>query len=139
MISTRQRHLIRESWSQLLPLQAAASALFYDRLFALLPPLRPIFPAERKAQRTLLVRTVSYLVEHLGDPERLLPVLRDVGRSQRRLGLRPRDFQAMGEALAWSLKQGLGTAFTLEVQDAWAAAFTLVADILSEAMEEAIA
>lgn len=139
MISTRQRQLVRETWSQILPLQAAAAALFYDRLFALDPALRPLFPAELRAQRTLLVRTVTYLVDNLGDPERLLPVLQDLGRTQLRLGLRPRDCRALGEALAWALKQGLGTGFTLEVQDAWAAAYALVVDVLTEAMAEAIA
>ena len=37
MITSRQRDLVRETWQQILPLQAAASAIFYDKLFQLDP------------------------------------------------------------------------------------------------------
>jgi hemoglobin-like flavoprotein len=139
MITSRQRDLVRETWQQIVPLQAAASAIFYDRLFQLDPTLRPLFPADLKAQRLKLTGALEFTVAHLGDPERLIPVLQDLGRSHRRLGIGTREFDLVGEALFWALQQGLGTAFTPEVREAWATAYALVSDVMLDAMAEAIA
>ncbi|MFN8012724.1 MAG: globin family protein [Holophagaceae bacterium] len=139
MITTRQRDLVRGTWQQILPVQAAASAIFYDRLFRLDPTLRPLFPTDLKGQRVKLMGALDFIVGNLGDPERLVPVLEDLGRGHRRFGLAAKDFDLVGEALMWALKQGLGTAFTPEVREAWATAYALVADIMLAAMEEAIA
>lgn len=139
MITSRQRDLVRETWQQILPLQAAASAIFYDRLFGLDPTLRPLFPSDLRGQRVKLTTALDFIVANLGDPERLVPVLQDLGRSHRRLGLGERDFVLVGEALFWALKQGLGTAFTPEVREAWGTAYALVTDVMLDAMAEAIA
>ncbi len=139
MITSRQRDLIVETWQQVLPLQAAASAMFFEKLFRLDPGLRGFFPPDLKGQRTTLVQALSFIVLNLGDPERLFPVLQDLGRSHRRSGLGTREFDLVCEALMWALKQGLGTAFTPEVREAWATAYALVADVMLDAMAEAIA
>ncbi len=139
MITSRQRDLVRETWQQILPLQAAASAIFYDKLFQLDPTLRALFPPDLKGQRVTLTSALDFIVGNLGDPERLIPVLRDLGRSHRRLGLGTREFDLAGEALFWALRQGLGPAFTPEVREAWATAYALVADVMLDALSEAIA
>jgi hemoglobin-like flavoprotein len=57
----------------------------------------------------------------------------------RRYGVRDADFDTVGEALLWALKQGLGTAFTPEVREAWATAYALVSDVMRDALADAIA
>jgi nitric oxide dioxygenase len=51
----------------------------------------------------------------------------------------PAHFDLVGGALLWTLEQGLGEAFTPEVHDAWAAAFTIIADAMLIGMEQAAA
>ena len=45
--------------------------------------------------------------------------------------------QLVGEALFWTLGQGLGAAYTREVQDAWNFFYRFVSDCLKEGMNEA--
>jgi hemoglobin-like flavoprotein len=139
MLSTRQRELVQATWTQVLPIQEAAAALFYDRLFKLDPTLRPLFPPELREQRKKLLQALHFTVSTLDSPERLLPVLEDLGRMHRRYGVRDADFDTVGEALLWALKQGLGTAFTPEVREAWATAYAVVSDVMRDALAEAIA
>ncbi len=139
MLSTRQRELVQATWTQILPVQEAAAALFYDKLFSLDPTLRPLFPPDLREQRKKLMQALHFTVATLDSPERLLPVLEDLGRMHRRYGVRDADFDTVGEALLWALKQGLGTAFTPEVREAWATAYAVVSDVMRDALADAIA
>ncbi len=115
MLSSRQRELVQATWLQVLPVQEAAAALFYDKLFKLDPTLRPLFPPDLREQRKKLMQALQFTVATLDSPERLIPTLEDLGRMHRRYGVRDADFDTVGEALLWALtglKQGLGTAFT---------------------------
>jgi nitric oxide dioxygenase len=51
----------------------------------------------------------------------------------------PEHFDLVGEALLWTLEQGLGEAFTPEVHEAWAAAFGVIARAMLIGMEQASA
>jgi hemoglobin-like flavoprotein len=45
-------------------------------------------------------------------------------------GVTDAHYGSVGAALLWTLGQGLGEAFTDEVRDAWAAAYTLLAGVM---------
>lgn len=139
MLSTRQRELVQATWKEVLPIQDAAAAIFYDRLFKLDPTLRQLFPEDLREQRRKLMQSLHFTVSGLDSPERLLPALQDLGRMHRRYGVREEDFDTVGEALLWTLKQGLGTAFTPEVREAWATAYALVSDVMRDALAQSIA
>jgi hemoglobin-like flavoprotein len=47
-----------------------------------------------------------------------------------------KHYAAVGAALLWTLEQGLGSAFTPQVKDAWTATYTAVADTMRGAAEE---
>lgn len=103
----------------------ALSRGVYDRLFLARPELRTLFPSDLDGQRQKLQQAIQLSVEALGDHERLLPVLLDLGRRHARYRLDLADYQAVGEALFAALGE-LDAAWSTEVESAWRRAWTFV-------------
>src|SRR4051812_15987837 len=56
-----QKHLVRESWKQVVPTAEAAAELFYRRLFEIDPTTPALFRAtDMFAQRTKLLKTLGF-------------------------------------------------------------------------------
>ena len=51
-------------------------------------------------------------------------------------GVTDHHYQTVGEALLWTLHQGLGEHFTPSVAAAWSAAYALLADVMKETAAE---
>jgi hemoglobin-like flavoprotein len=48
-------------------------------------------------------------------------------------GVQDQHYETVGAALLWTLGQGLGEAFTPQVEEAWASAYTLLASTMRAA------
>ena len=55
MLSANDIALVRASFARVVPIQDAAADLFYDRLFAVAPKLRELFPPDLRDQKRKLV------------------------------------------------------------------------------------
>ena len=66
-----------------------------------------------------------------------MPTLHGLGRRHRGYGVEDRHYATVGEALIWTLGQGLGPAFTDEARDAWLAAYTLLAGVMQAGAAQA--
>ena len=51
-------------------------------------------------------------------------------------GVREEHYDTVGAALLWTLEQGLGDAWTVELATAWATAYTLLATTMKDAAAE---
>jgi hemoglobin-like flavoprotein len=126
--------LVEASFRLVAPIAEPAAAIFYDRLFAIDPSLRPLFAhADLDAQGRKLMQALGFVVGNLRAPDRLLPVVAELGRRHAGYGVRPRDYATVGEALLATLAEGLGPAFTDDVAAAWASAFALLAGVMQDA------
>ena len=86
-----------------------------------------------KEQGRRLMHMVSTAVHHLDDLDALLPVVRKLGARHRVYGVEPSHYDTVGEALLWTLEQGLGDDFTPEAAEAWAETYGLLAGVMQEA------
>jgi hemoglobin-like flavoprotein len=125
-----QKALVQTSFAQVRPIADAAAALFYRRLFELDPTLRPLFKGDLKEQGRKLMEMLTLAVKGLDRPEALLPALTLLGRRHAGYGVKEHDYETVGEALLWTLEQGLGPSFTPEVREAWTALYGFVADTM---------
>jgi hemoglobin-like flavoprotein len=125
-----QKALVQTSFAQIRPIADAAAALFYRRLFELDPTLRPLFKGDMKDQGRKLMDMLALAVKGLDRPEALLPALAALGRRHAGYGVNDHDYATVGEALIWTLEQGLGPNFTPEVREAWTTLYRLVADTM---------
>jgi hemoglobin-like flavoprotein len=130
IVNTIQKALVQTSFAQVQPIADAAAAMFYSRLFELDPTLRPLFKGDMEEQGRKLMEMLTLAVKGLDRPEALLPALTLLGRRHAGYGVKEHDYETVGEALLWTLEQGLGPSFTPEVREAWTALYGFVADTM---------
>lgn len=132
-----QKKLVQETWSQVEPIADQAAALFYHRLFEIAPDVKPMFAAtDMKRQGQMLMQALSLTVKGLDEPAKLLPVLQKLGERHANYGVHDAHYDTVGEALLWTLGQGLGKSFTTPVKNAWATAYALVAGVMKDAAKK---
>ncbi len=132
-MTTTQKQLVQGTFSQVAPIADTAARLFYDRLFELDPSLRPLFRGDMEEQGRKLMQMIGAAVSGLDDLDALVPVVQDLGRRHAGYGVLDSHYDTVGEALLWTLGQGLGDEFTPEVEAAWAQTYTVLADVMKQA------
>jgi hemoglobin-like flavoprotein len=126
--------LIRDSWAAVEPIADTAAGLFYDRLFALDPAIERLFRrTDMAGQRKILMQTLTVVVKSLDKLDTIVPAVQALGRRHAGYGVRESHYATVGEALLWTLEQGLGEALTPDVRDAWTIAYTTLATVMIEA------
>lgn len=132
-MTPKQIGLVQKSWQQVVPISDQAAAIFYDRLFTIEPSYRSLFVTDSREQGRKLMQTLALAVGSLSKLETIVPAVEELGRRHVEYEVTEEMYDTVGEALLWTLEQGLGDAFTPEVRDAWAEAYTTVADVMKSA------
>jgi hemoglobin-like flavoprotein len=132
-LSPRTLELVQRSWAQVMPISDAAATLFYDRLFEMDPSVRPLFKNDMAQQKKKLMQTLSVAVDGLTNPTRLIPVLEQLGARHAGYMVQDHHYDLVGEALLWTLREGLGDGFTPETEMAWKEVYGLVAGVMKKA------
>lgn len=135
-MTPEQIKLVQDSFAQVAPIADEAADLFYERLFESAPGVRTLFPDDMTEQKQKLMQMLAAAVANLHRVEEILPVLEDLGRRHVDYGTRPEHYDTVGEALIWTLGQGLGEAFTPAVQEAWTRTYAMIAEVMKTAAAE---
>ena len=126
-----RRQLVIDSWTALAPKRDAIGAIFYRRLFEIDPDLRQLFAhVQMDDQMKKLVSMLDLVVHWIDLPERLVPVLKQLGERHTKYGVREEHYSKVGTALLGTLEEGLGNGFTPEVRGAWTEAFVLISSLM---------
>ena len=125
--------LVQGSFTKVQPVANTAGELFYGRLFELDPSLRPLFKGDIKEQGAKLMKMIGIAVSGLNDLETLLPAVKSLGQRHATYGVKAEHYELVGEALLWTLEQGLGELFTEETRKAWSNTYQKLAEIMIEA------
>jgi nitric oxide dioxygenase len=129
-----QVKLVQQSFAKVAPISEQAAMLFYDRLFAVAPGVKAMFPADMTEQRRKLMATLAAVVNGLTNLEAVLPAASALAKRHVSYGAKPEHYPVVGGALLWTLEKGLGDAWTPETEAAWTAAYaTLSGYMISEA------
>lgn len=129
-----QIELVQDSFSKVAPISEAAAVIFYDRLFEVAPSVKAMFPADMTEQRKKLMMMLAAVVGGLGNLESILPAASALAKRHVSYGAKPEHYPVVGGALLYTLKKGLGEAWTPELASAWTAAYgTLSGYMISEA------
>jgi hemoglobin-like flavoprotein len=127
------REIVRASFAEVAILPEVAGALFYERLFTLNPDFRTLFKHDMRVQGVKLMSMLDVIVNHLDDPDEILPALREMGERHAGYGVKDADYDAVRDSLLWMLEQVLGEAFTPAVRDAWAVCYEELAQKMTPA------
>ena len=129
-VTPHQVQLIRQTFALVEPRAEVMALVFYQRLFALDPSLRPLFRTNIDEQGQKLMQMLGVAVALLEQPFALEPCLEALGRRHAGYGVEDRHYDTVGEALLATLAECLGSAFTPEVLTAWAALYAIVANAM---------
>lgn len=125
--------LVRESFAVVEPLAEHVAESFYATLFSIAPEVRELFPLNMQVQRTRFLRALVHIVRMLDQPDELVPFLRQLGRDHRKFGVISQHYEPLGMALLSAIKKYAGEAWTVEVEHAWAEAYTIMARTMLDA------
>ena len=89
-----------------------------------------------KEQGRRLMEMINTAVEGLNNLEAIVPAVQDLGRRHGGYGVEDRHYESVASALLWTLRQGLGAAFTPEVKDAWVETYGILAGVMQAAAAE---
>jgi len=128
--------LVQSSFAKVKPISENAAELFYQRLFELEPSFRRLFKGDMKEQERKLMATLVIAVEDLRHPDQIIGSVQKLGRDHAGYGVKAEYYDIVGEALLWTLAQGLGEEFTTPVRKAWEEAYTFLSEIMKEAAAE---
>jgi nitric oxide dioxygenase len=135
-----QIDLVQSSFGKVAPIAEPAAALFYGRLFEIAPEVRPLFKGDMTDQGRKLMATLAVVVGGLKDLDAIAPAAQALAVKHVAYGVRAEHYTPVGEALIWTLEQGLGEAFDAPTREAWLAAYsTLSGVMIAQAYGEAAA
>jgi hemoglobin-like flavoprotein len=139
MLKPVEKTAIKRSWDLVAPLGETVADLFYRRLFEIAPQYRKLFAQDIVPQKRKLLAMLAFVVKSIDWSEEAwkdaIPVEEDMflvvlalGRRHIELYHVPDEaYDAVAQALVWTLDYGLGEAFTAEVRDAWTRVYGILA------------
>jgi hemoglobin-like flavoprotein len=125
--------LVKESFDLVEPIAPRAAALFYANLFEADPTLKLLFRGDMVVQGHQLMQMLALAVSMLDSPATLMPALQGLGRRHAGYGVQDQHYDTVGTALLKTLRQGLGVAYTPEVEEAWTEVYGVLAGTMKEA------
>lgn len=127
----RDATLVGRSLARVLAQGDALPRRVYERLFAARPDLRARFPSDLEGQRRKLAQALELSLMGLREHDRLVPVLRDLGRRHAHLNLGPGDYALLGDVLLAAVRE-LDPEVDDEVALAWRRAYAFVTDTMRD-------
>jgi nitric oxide dioxygenase len=118
-MNTAQQELVQTTFARLAVMPEVAGALFYERLFATNPSFRPLFKNDMRVQGVKLMTMLAMVVYNLPEPRQISPAIRDLAVRHVEYGVKPAYYDAMRDALLWTLEQALAEDLTPNAREAW--------------------
>ncbi len=127
--STLDHPLARRLATSLAVMTTAGDQLaveFYGALFSSHPGVRPLFPADMTEQRNKLLATLEWVVNHLDQPEEVLPAVADLGRRHKDYGAVAEHYPIVTQLLLEAMAKVSGKAWTVELHSDWRTAIEML-------------
>ncbi len=120
-----QVELLEESFAAISPQGDELTESFYRNLFSDFPEVKPLFAeVDMAEQKKKLLASLKLTIDNLRRPEVLAPALENLGLRHADYGAVEEHYPAVGQTLLKSLGEVAGEAWTEELNDAWAEAYS---------------
>lgn len=110
---------------------------FYDRLFERQPELERLFKSPRERVKQHFVGALTLIVSSLRRPAELTELLTALGGAHAGYGVRSEHYQLAGENLIEVLHEMAGEGWTVELEQAWRRAYSVVQGVMNDGSTEA--
>jgi len=133
-LTEKQKQLVKESWSKVVPIKEKAAKMFYDHLFEIAPSTKELFKnTNMKKQGKMLMDILDKAATSVDDLTPLIGAIQDLGKRHVEYGTLEAHYPVVGECLLWVLEQGLGKSWNDEVKEAWTVTYGIVAKVMIDA------
>jgi len=137
-MTPEQVELVQRSFAKVVPIADTAADLFYSRLFEIAPEVEPLFTVNMEEQGRMLMSMLATIVSGLHKPETIIPAAEALAVRHKDYGAVPEQYDQVGEALIWTLEQGLGDDFTPETREAWEIAYGVLSGVMIAAANNSV-
>lgn len=138
-LTEQEIRTVKETWGIVITKKLAAGQLFYNRLFEIAPDVKHLFKEDISEQADKLVSMVTIIAAKLNKLDEVLKEVDFLARKHNKYGAKPEHYKAVGEALLWTLEQGLHDKWTPEVKGAWTKVYTILSSAMIQVQNEQIA
>lgn len=138
-MTPEQIEMVQSTWAKVAPSADQVANLFYTRLFEIAPEVKPLFTSDMEEQGKKLTHMLNVAVTSLTKLETIVPAVQELGVRHNDYKVEPAHYDSVGEALLWTLNEGLGEDFTPEVKAAWTETYVTLASVMKDAAAAATA
>ena len=133
-MTERQIALVKKTWKIYREIDPVLIGdVFYSKLFSDAPGLRSMFTTERAVQSKKLVDMLSMIMGRLDKLEQITEDIEQLGLRHKGYGVKLSHYDLVGNALLWTLQQGLGREWTEEVAEAWKHCYETFSNVMKKA------
>jgi hemoglobin-like flavoprotein len=133
-MTEKQIKLVKSSWNLFRQIDPQIIGdVFYSRLFQQMPSLRSMFKGPMTLQYTKIVDTLSMIVSRLDNLEQVNEEIKQLAIRHIHYGVRPAHYKLVGDALIWTLQNGLGNDWDKETAEAWLVCYKILSDTMIKA------
>lgn len=129
-MNIEQIDLMQNSFAKVVPIAGTAAGLFYQRLFEIAPEVKPLFKRDIGEQGRMLMAALTTVVNGLKNLGDIVPVAEQLAVRHVSFGVKAEHYKPVGEALIWTLEEGLGADFTPSVKAAWTEAYKTLSGVM---------
>lgn len=134
-MTERQIAIVKRTWKIFREIDPVLIGdVFYSKLFNDAPQVRSMFTTARPVQSRKLVDMLSLILGRLDKLEELTEEIRQLAIRHKGYGVKLRHYDLVGDALIWTLKQGLGRDWNDEVEEAWRLCYKTFSGVMREAV-----
>jgi hemoglobin-like flavoprotein len=126
--------LIKSTWKLFRDIDPViVGDVFYSKLFLEVPQTKQMFHTPSTVQSRKLIEMINLIVGRLDRLEELTEDIKQLAIRHIGYGVRPSHYRYVGEALLWTLEQGLGKDWNDEVREAWTACYSTLSETMIKA------
>lgn len=126
--SVEDRHLLRQSFTRLIPKSDLAVEDFYDQLFAEHPSVRPLFPEDLSELHEKFMMMLAWFVEYLDRPDEAALEAKQLGQRHRHYGADVAHYAPVGAVLLGVLSNHAGLSESEKA--AWGNLYGLICELM---------
>ncbi len=133
-MTEKQIKLVKNSWNLFRQIDPQIIGdVFYSRLFQQMPSLKSMFRAPMTGQYVKIVDTLSLIVARLDNLDQVNEEIKQLAIRHTHYGVRPAHYKLVGDALLWTLQNGLGNDWNPETAEAWSVCYKILSDTMIKA------
>lgn len=126
-MTAQQVSLVKNSWKIFQKIDPVlVGDVFYSRLFSAAPKLQHMFSVSKTEQSKKLIEMLNIIVGRLDRLDELTNDIKQLAIRHVGYGVKPEHYDAVGNALLWTMEQGLGKDWNEELNGAWTACYALL-------------